>query len=71
MLAEQQASLKLYDLTGRLVVEFFDYSTFQKVGVNYITLDPATYNLKAGVYILEFKTGDIVKTVQLINLNTE
>jgi len=71
MLGEGQASLKLYDLTGRLVVEFFDYSTFQKVGVNYITLDPITYNLKAGAYILEFKTGDVVKTIQLINLNTE
>lgn len=71
LLTDAQASIRLYDLTGRLIAELIDYSSFQKAGVNYLHLDPEKYNLNAGTYILEFKTGELEKTLKLIHLKND
>jgi hypothetical protein len=64
-----QASLIMYDLSGREVLTIFDYSTYREEGVSYVTINAEESNLEAGSYVLKFTTGDTEKIVKLIHIN--
>ncbi len=71
LLDDAQADITIYDISGRTAAKIIDYSTFQKAGVNYVTIDPKKYNLSAGNYVLKFVTGDFEKTIKLVKIKTE
>ncbi|MCH8318792.1 MAG: T9SS type A sorting domain-containing protein [Bacteroidetes bacterium] len=68
---ETQVSLKLFDLMGKEVFNFSDYTSIKQEGEHIIVLDPKQYNLAMGLYLLEFKTPDFRKTIKLTRVGTE
>jgi len=68
LLDEAQVSMKLYDHMGKLVAVLADFGTFQSAGEHKFNLNPEKYNLAAGVYMLEFSTGDFKTITKIVRL---
>lgn len=71
MAEKGQASIKLYDLSGRLAAEVITYNNYLNAGIHKITFDAGQYNLQSGTYIMEFKTGDTEKTSKIVKINND
>ncbi len=61
-------SLKLYTPDGKLVSEVLPQVNRLESGKHFIKLNPASLNLSPGLYILDFRTGNTVKSLKMIYL---
>ncbi len=61
-----QAELLMYDVLGKKVKTFFSYETFQAQGKHSLTVNPHSFALATGVYILKYKSGDFESTIKLV-----
>jgi CotH kinase protein/Chitobiase/beta-hexosaminidase C-terminal domain/Secretion system C-terminal sorting domain len=68
MKEEGQASIKLFDLSGKLITSIVDYTTFYPAGLNSITFDPASIQLKSGAYVIHFETNGVEKMIKMVHI---
>jgi CotH kinase protein/Lamin Tail Domain/Chitobiase/beta-hexosaminidase C-terminal domain/Secretion system C-terminal sorting domain len=59
-------SLRVYDLTGRLVTEILPSSNYQKQGAYQITISATALGLSNGMYLFQMQTSSFTKTVKMI-----
>lgn len=63
---DQQAALSLYSLVGIEIVPLVSPQVFSSEGMHRITFDPEKYSLPQGVYFLQLRAGEYVKTIKLV-----
>ncbi len=59
-------TIKVYDMTGRLVKEILPSSNYQGVGAYQIHLSAAALGLSQGLYLFQLNSPDYSKTIKLI-----
>lgn len=59
-------TLRVYDVTGRLVEEILPASNYQAPGAYQIKLPTGTLNLANGMYLFQLSTSSFTKTIKLV-----
>jgi hypothetical protein len=62
----QQAELALYDVTGRMIKSYFNYSVFQTEGRHEMEITKGDLPTSAGIYFLKFSTEHQSQTIPLV-----
>lgn len=60
-------TLRVYDLTGRLVTEILPSSNYQQPGSYTIRSSAASLDLAGGMYLFELRAGSFSKTVKMVS----
>lgn len=61
--SDEDLSVKIFDLSGRLIISVKDNATFQK-GIQ--TIDFSTHELISGIYIIELSSNHFRQSIKLI-----